>query len=394
MSPELFDWLARGLTQASYWQMALYFLVVTQLTIMTTTLYLHRSAAHRGVDFHPVLTHFFRFWAWLTTAMVTKEWTAVHRKHHAKCETEEDPHSPRFQGIHQVLWRGVELYQEARLDKDMLEKYGKGSPDDWIERKLYTPRAVFGPILMLAINLGLFGLPGVAMWALQMAWIPFWAAGVINGLGHWWGYRNFDTADTATNLTPWAFWVGGEELHNNHHAFPSSAKFALRKYEFDIGWTVIRGLQALGLAKVLRVAPELDVRPNIHVPDADTMRAVMAHRWQVATDYFQMVLKPHLQAEAKDLPGRLRRAFRSEGKWLSEDNRAKFSAWIAERPNTARLMEFRARLLGIYELKSAEAEAKMEALRAWCAEAEASGIRTLEEFSARLKGYSMVPARA
>lgn len=394
MFPEFLDWLARGVTQASYWQMAAYFLVVTQLTIMTTTLYLHRSAAHRGVDFHPVLTHFFRFWAWLTTAMVTKEWTAVHRKHHAKCETAEDPHSPRFQGINQVLWRGVELYQEARLDKDMLEKYGKGSPDDWIERKLYTRMPTLGPVTMLAINLALFGIPGIAIWALQMAWIPFWAAGVINGLGHWWGYRNFDTADTATNLTPWAFWVGGEELHNNHHAFPSSAKFALRKYEFDIGWTVIRGLQAIGLAKVLRVAPELDVRPNIQVPDTETMRAMMAHRWQVATDYYRLVLKPHLQSEAADLPGRLRRAFRSEGKWLSDDKRARFNAWIAERPNTARLMHFRASLLAIYEIKSAAAEAKMEALRAWCAEAEASGIRQLEEFSQRLKGYSMVPARA
>lgn len=394
MFPEFLDWLARGLTQASYWQMAAYFLVVTQLTIMTTTLYLHRSAAHRGVDFHPVLTHFFRFWAWLTTAMVTREWTAVHRKHHAKCETAEDPHSPRFQGINQVLWRGVELYQEARLDKDMLEKYGKGSPDDWIERKLYTRMPTLGPVTMLVINLALFGIPGIAIWALQMAWIPFWAAGVINGLGHWWGYRNFDTADTATNLTPWAFWVGGEELHNNHHAFPSSAKFALRKYEFDIGWTVIRGLQAVGLAKVLRVAPELDVRPNIQVPDTETMRAMMAHRWQVATDYYKFVLKPHLQSEAADLPGRLRRAFRSEGKWLSDDKRERFNAWIAERPNTARLMEFRARLLAIYEIKSAEAGAKMEALRAWCAEAEASGIRQLEEFSQRLKGYSMVPARA
>ncbi|PZO09843.1 MAG: acyl-CoA desaturase [Lysobacteraceae bacterium] len=394
MSLELFDWLARGFTQASYWQMAAYFLVVTQLTMMSTTLYLHRSAAHRGVDFHPVVAHWFRFWSWLTTAMVTKEWTAVHRKHHAKCETAEDPHSPRFQGIHKVLWRGVELYQSARLDKDMLEKYGKGSPDDFIERAVYSRVPFMGPTLMLFINVALFGIPGVAIWALQMMWMPFWAAGVINGLGHWWGYRNFDTADTATNLMPWGVWIGGEELHNNHHAFPSSAKFSLRKYEFDIGWAVISGLRALGLAKVLRVAPELDVRPNIHVPDADTMRAVMAHRWQVATDYFQIVLKPHLQAEAVDLPRRLRRAFRSEGKWLDEAHRARFSAWIAERPKTARLMEFRSRLLAIYEIKSAAAEAKMDALRAWCAEAEASGIRQLEEFSVRLKGYSMVPARA
>ena len=394
MSLALFDWLARGFTQAAYWQMAVYLLVVTQLTMMSTTLYLHRSAAHRGVDFHPVVAHWFRFWSWLTTAMVTREWTAVHRKHHAKCETAEDPHSPRFQGIHRVLWRGVELYQSARLDKDMLEKYGKGSPDDFIERAVYSRVPFMGPVLMLVIDVLLFGIPGVAVWALQMAWIPFWAAGVINGLGHWWGYRNFDTADTATNLTPWGLWIGGEELHNNHHAFPSSAKFALRRYEFDIGWAVISGLRALGLARVLRVAPELDVRPNIPVPDADTLRAVMAHRWQVATDYFQIVLRPHLQAEAADLPRRLRKAFRSEGKWLDAAHRERFGAWIAERPHTARLMEFRARLLAIYEIKSAAAEAKMDALRAWCAEAEASGVRQLEEFSARLKGYSMVPARA
>lgn len=392
MTLTFLDWLARGLSQASLGQMAIYFLAMVQITILTVTLYLHRSAAHRGVDFHPALAHFFRFWAWLTTAMVTKEWTAVHRKHHAKCETAEDPHSPRFHGIQRVLWRGVELYQDARLDQDMLDKYGKGSPDDWIERRLYSPHATWGPILMALINLALFGVPGLAIWALQMLWIPFWAAGVVNGLGHWWGYRNFDTADTATNLTPWAFWIGGEELHNNHHAFPSSAKFALRRYEFDIGWAVIRGCEKLRLAKVLRVAPELDRRPNIPVPDSETLRAMMAHRWQVATDYFQLVLKPQFRAEAKSLPRRLRKAFRSEGRWLDAAHRDKLQTWIAERPQLATLMAYRQRLLAIYELRSAEAEAKLEALRTWCAEAEASGIQALQEFSARLKGYALAPA--
>ena len=393
MSPAILDWLSRGLTQAAYWQMAVYFLVMVQLTIFTTTLYLHRSATHRGVDFHPAVAHAFRFWSWLTMAMVTKEWVAVHRMHHAKCETAEDPHSPRFHGIHQVLWRGVELYQEARLDKSMLEKYGKGTPDDWIERNLYTPRATLGPVLMLVISVALFGLPGLFMWALQMAWIPFWAAGVINGLGHWWGYRNFDTHDTATNLTPWAFWIGGEELHNNHHAFPSSSKFALRKFEFDIGWVAITALRRLGLAKVLRIAPELNVRPNISVPDAETLRAMMAHRWQVATDYFTAVLKPHLRAEASALPRRLRRAFRSDGRWLDDAHRQKLHAFVEQRPNLATLMAFRQRLLAIYELKSAEMDAKMDALRLWCHDAEASGNRALAEFSARLKGYALVPVR-
>ena len=224
----LIDFLAGGLIQASFWELAVYFLVVTQLTIMSVTLYLHRSMAHRSVDFHPALAHVFRFWTWLTTSMITKEWAAIHRKHHAKCETEEDPHSPQFKGIDTVMWRGVELYRDARAQREDIEKYGKGCPDDWIERHLYTPHATMGPVLMLVINTALFGLWGVALWAIQMVWIPFWAAGVVNGLGHWWGYRNFETTDTATNLTPWGFWIGGEELHNNHHAFPSSAKFALR----------------------------------------------------------------------------------------------------------------------------------------------------------------------
>ena len=187
MSPHLIDWLLAGLTQASAWQMALYFLVASQLTMMSTTLYLHRSATHRGVDLHPVVSHFLRFWNWLTTAMVTKEWVAIHRKHHARCETSEDPHSPRFAGINTVLWRGVELYQEAAKDPELLDKYGKGTPDDWVERRVYTGLRNSGVIALFFINTALFGLPGVAIWALQMALMPFAAAGVINGLGLWWG---------------------------------------------------------------------------------------------------------------------------------------------------------------------------------------------------------------
>ena len=389
MSPEFVAWSLNGLSHAAYWQMAVYFLIACQLTMMTTTIYLHRSATHRGVDLHPLASHFFRFWSWLTTAMVTKEWVAVHRKHHARCETAEDPHSPRFAGINTVLWRGVELYQEAAKDKDMLEKYGKGTPDDWIERNLYSRFSTLGVQLLLLASLALFGLPGLAMWALQMILMPFWAAGVINGLGHWWGYRNFDTADTATNLTPWALFIGGEELHNNHHAFPSSAKFALRRFELDIGWMVISVLRKLRLATVLRVAPQLDVRPNIAVPDAETLRAVMVHRWQVATDYFSTVLKPHFREEARGLPRRIRKALRSEGRWLDASHREKLHAFVAARPQLAMLLEHRQRLLAIYELKSAEAEAKMDALRAWCREAEASGVEALQEFSARLKGYRL-----
>ncbi len=394
MSPHPIDWLLAGLTQASAWQMALYFLVASQLTMMSTTLYLHRSATHRGVDLHPVVSHFLRFWNWLTTAMVTKEWVAIHRKHHARCETAEDPHSPRFAGINTVLWRGVELYQVAAKDPELLEKYGKGTPDDWVERRVYTGLRNAGVVSLFFVNTALFGLPGIAIWALQMALMPFAAAGVINGLGHWWGYRNFDTADTATNLSPWGLLIGGEELHNNHHAFPSSAKFALRKWEFDLGWAVLWTLQKLGLAKVLRVAPQLDIRPNIAAPDAETVKAMMAHRWQVATDYFRTVLRPHLKAEAIAMPRRLRRALRSEGKWLDDSRRERMQAYIAARPHLVQLLEFRRRLLEIYEIKSADAAAKMEALKAWCAEAEASGIAALQAYSMRLKGYALVPARA
>ena len=394
MSPHVIDWLLAGFTQASAWQMALYFLVASQITMMSTTLYLHRSATHRGVDLHPVVSHFLRFWNWLTTAMVTKEWVAIHRKHHARCETAEDPHSPRFAGINTVLWRGVELYQEAAKDPELLEKYGKGTPDDWVERHVYTGLRNSGVIALFFINTALFGLPGIAIWALQMALMPFAAAGVINGLGHWWGYRNFDTGDTATNLSPWGLLIGGEELHNNHHAFPSSAKFALRKWEFDLGWAVLWSLQKLRLAKVLRVAPQLDVRPNISTPDAETVKAMMVHRWQVATDYFRTVLKPQLKAEAADMPRRLRRALRSEGRWLDEARRARMQAYIDASPQLRQLIEFRQRLLAIYEIKSADAAAKMDALRVWCAEASASGVAALEEFSARLKGYALVPARA
>lgn len=292
MLDTLLNFLTGGVVGLGWWGMALVLLVFTQLTIFAVTLYLHRSQAHRGVDFHPVIAHFFRFWTWLTTSMITKEWVAIHRKHHAKVETDEDPHSPVTKGIGMVFWRGVELYREARAMRADIEQYGRGAPDDWIERHLYTPHANLGPVALLAINSLLFGLPGVALWAIQMAWIPFWAAGVVNGLGHWWGYRNFESADTSTNLTPWAFWIGGEELHNNHHAFPSSARFSMRRWEFDIGWVVLAGDVGVERARDeltggeefqiggdaildrqggLQPAPHRDLRNQHHLRDQDRL---------------------------------------------------------------------------------------------------------------------------
>ena len=388
----LIDFLAGGVAGIGWLGFGLYLLVATQLTIFSVTLYLHRSLAHRGVDFHPAVAHFFRFWTWFTTSMIGREWAAIHRKHHAKCETEEDPHSPMFKGIGTVFWRGVELYREARADRASIDQYGKGCPDDWIERKLYTPHANLGPTVLLVVLFVLFGFKGVAAWAIQMAWIPFWAAGVINGLGHWWGYRNFETSDTATNLTPWGVWIGGEELHNNHHAFPSSARFALRRWEFDIGWVVIRALEKLRLAKVLRVAPSLDVRPNIQVPDMDTMKALLAHRFQAMTDFHHRVMKPALREEiaaAGKLPRRLRKGLADDGRWLSPESRAQLQAWIDRSPRVQALLEHRRRLAGVLETRSANAADTLHKLQEWCHEAEASGNRALQDFAARLRGYAL-----
>jgi len=400
MPDALISLLTGGVLGLGGWAMLAVLLVFTQLTIFSVTLYLHRSQAHRGVDFHPAVAHVFRFWLWLTTSMITREWVAIHRKHHAKVETEDDPHSPVTRGIGKVFWHGVELYREARGMRADIDQYGRGTPDDAIERHLYTPRATLGPVLLLVINSVLFGLPGVALWAIQMAWIPFWAAGVVNGLGHWWGYRNYESADTSTNLTPWAFWIGGEELHNNHHAFPSSARFAMRRWEFDIGWSAIRLLQALRLAKVLRVAPAMDVRPNIAVPDAETLKALLSHRFQAMTDYQRNVFMPALREEATQagaklrrlLPRRLRRGLVNDGRWLQPDSRAQLSEWVAQRPRIRTLVEYRVRLAALLEGRGHDAAERLRHLQAWCHEAEESGIAALQAYAARLKGYTLVGA--
>ena len=399
MPDALLQFLTSGLVGLGWPGLLVVLLVFTQLTIFSVTLYLHRSQAHRGVDFHPVLNHFFRFWTWLTTSMITREWVAIHRKHHARVETEQDPHSPQTRGIGKVLREGAELYREARNDRASIEQYGKGAPDDWIERHLYTPHANLGPVVLAVVNLVLFGLPGIALWAIQMAWIPFWAAGVVNGLGHWWGYRNFESADTSTNLTPWGVWIGGEELHNNHHAFPSSARFSMRRWEFDIGWAAIKGLEKVGLAKVLRVAPSLDIRPNIAVPDGETLRALLSHRFQAMTDYQRNVLKPALREEAAAagarlrelLPRRMRRGLVDDGRWLKPEAREQLRSWVSQRPRIQALVEHRARLAALLEARSHDAAERLHQLQAWCQEAEASGIRALQEYSLRLKGYALAP---
>jgi stearoyl-CoA desaturase (delta-9 desaturase) len=394
MLDTVLNFLNNGLTGASWGSKLIYLLIMTQLTIFTVTLYLHRSQTHRGVDFHPVLAHFFRFWGWLTTGMVTREWVAVHRKHHAKVETVDDPHSPMIYGIKKVFWDGVSLYRDACESKADMEQYGRGTPDDWVENKVYGAHPYWGPTLMLLISLALFGVIGAALWAIQMIWIPFWAAGFVNGIGHWAGYRNFESADTARNLIPWAFWIGGEELHNNHHAFPSSAKFALRKWEFDIGWAAICGLRTVGLAKVLRVAPSLDIRPNVPLPDAETLKAVLTHRFQAMTDFYRNVVVPTISDEAqhagesiKSMPRRMKRALADGGRWLDNEGRDRLQSVLAKRPTLNTVYDFRNRLAALMEQRGAEQS--LHGLQQWIREAEESGIRSLQEFAHRLKTYAV-----
>lgn len=389
--------LGQGAVDLPWWGYLLVLAVTTHITIAAVTIFLHRSQAHRALDLHPIVSHFFRLWLWLTTGMVTREWVAIHRKHHAKCETAEDPHSPAVYGHWGVLRFGVDLYRKEARNAETIARYGYGTPDDWLERNVYGRFPEAGPTLMLLINVTLFGMWGLFIWALQMIWIPFMAAGVVNGLGHWWGYRNFESDDTSTNLTPWGVVIGGEELHNNHHTFPSSAKFALRKWEFDLGWAVIHTLQAVGLAKVLRVAPSLDIRPNVSLPDGETIKAMLTHRFQVTTDYFRVVIVPTLREEAahageslKAMPRKLRRALADGGRWLDDAARERLQAVLDRRPTLATVCEFRARLATLMEQRSGET--MLKGLQQWCHEAEASGIRALQEFSARLKGYALAPA--
>ncbi|MFC5491155.1 DesA family fatty acid desaturase [Dokdonella soli] len=385
----LLDLASNGIVRAGPGTIFVYLLVMTQLTIFTVTLYLHRSQTHRSVDFHPALTHAFRFWSWLTTAMVTREWVAVHRMHHAHSDTEQDPHSPHVLGIGTLLFKGTELYAEACRSKELLTKYGRGTPDDWIERHVYTPHCNCGPTVLAIVDLALFGVGGMAIWAIQMMWIPFWAAGVVNGIGHWWGYRNFETADRSANLIPWAMWVGGEELHNNHHAFPSSAKFSMRRFEFDLGWLVIQMLAGLKLAHVKRVACADRKHPEYHAIKGP-QHATLAPRVWAMTEYFRKVMLPAVRDETRrcgatpspSLSLRLRRALADGGRWLTADDRVHLNAWIDARPCLRTLCEFRTQLAALMEQR--DVDVGSDGLSRWAHAAEVSGIGSLQTFAASL----------
>jgi stearoyl-CoA desaturase (delta-9 desaturase) len=386
-----------GLLDLPWWGYVLCALGLTHVTIAAVTIYLHRCQAHRALDLHPVASHFFRFWLWMTTGMVTKEWAAIHRKHHAKCETAEDPHSPQIYGINRVLWGGVFLYVKESYNRDTLERYGHGTPDDRIERRLYTPYAYAGIAVLFAVYVVLFGLvPGALMWGVQMAWIPFWAAGVINGVGHYFGYRNYDVADASTNIVPWGILIGGEELHNNHHAFASSAKLSSKWYEFDIGWLYIRVLESVGLATVKKVAPQPRFAEPKAFADLDTLHAVIANRYDVLASYAKSAKKTYAEELARlkrwspgdaEVLRSLRRAL-VRGHELGADT-AKLAEALKKSRALAIVVAMRQELIALWERSNASKEQLLRQLQDWCRRAEASGVQALVDFSWRLRSYAL-----
>ncbi|KPK39742.1 MAG: aminotransferase [Gammaproteobacteria bacterium SG8_47] len=388
-----------GLLNLSPWGVVIATLVLTHITIASVTIYLHRHQSHNALTLHPVVGHFFRFWLWLTTGMVTKQWVAIHRKHHTFCETADDPHSPQRLGLGKVLWQGSELYRAAARDAETLAKYGHGTPDDWLERNVYSRYPFAGITLMALIDIALFGPIGLSVWAVQMIWIPFWAAGIINGVGHFWGYRNFETSDAATNIVPWGIVIGGEELHNNHHAYSSSARLSNKWWEFDIGWLYIRILQALGLAHVKKLAPNLRLRPSTHIPDTNTLRAILRNRFHVLKLYARKVTKPVLREELRRADQSCKSLLRGVRKLLlREDVEVDGQAALRlsealERSRQLRVVyQYKQQLKELWERGAATTEAPVKRLQEWCNRAEQTGIEVLEEFAALLRGYSVKAA--
>ena len=389
-----------GLIDLPWWGYVLVALGLTHITIASVTIFLHRHQAHRALDLHPLPSHFFRFWLWLTTGMITKQWAAIHRKHHARCETPEDPHSPQVLGLKKVLWQGAELYRAACKDQSIMDKFGHGTPDDWLENNIYTPRNGQGIFLMLAIDLILFGPAGLAIWAVQMVWIPFWAAGVVNGIGHYWGYRNFENEDAATNLVPWGILIGGEELHNNHHTFGTSAKLSYKWYEFDIGWMYIRMLEIARLAKVRRVAPHLALGDTQQVAPlaAETLQTIITNRYAVASQYARQLKTEYageidrLLASAKlpdfhgiHLPKKMKIWLKQDAKDTPDCDREALDTLLAHSPKLHTIYTMRQELGRLWERSSRSRDELLHDLQDWCTRAEASGIRALREFSLGLR---------
>jgi stearoyl-CoA desaturase (delta-9 desaturase) len=388
----LIQWLAHGYLDWTWWQIVLFTLAMTHITIAGVTIFLHRCQAHRALDLHPIASHFFRFWLWLTTGMVTKEWAAVHRKHHAKCETIDDPHSPQVLGISTVLSRGAELYKSEANNPETLQKFGHGTPDDWLERNIYSKFSWQGVALMMIIDLFLFGAIGATVWAVQMLWIPITAAGVINGIGHFWGYRNFNNEDASRNIVPWGILIGGEELHNNHHTYATSAKLSNKWYEFDIGWLYIQMMSAVGLATVKKVPPK-PVLSEVRPADQDTLEAIIANRYEVMARYSKS-LKKFFTSEVQHMQ-ELAAHLNDARTWLCKDEaqlttaeKQKLEELIQQNAQLRKMIEMRRDLQALWSRSNATGEQLLSQLRAWCQQAEESGVSTLRDFSIRLRRYS------
>ena len=398
MLNSLLDFLAHGLLHFSWWQLVVYTLVVTHITIIGVTVYLHRCQAHRALELHPVVSHFFRFWLWMTTGMLTGQWAAIHRKHHAKCETEEDPHSPQTRGIWKVLLEGAELYRTEAKNEETMRKFSHGTPNDWMERNVYTKYPILGVSLMMVLNVALFGVVGLTIWAVQMVWIPFWAAGVVNGLAHWWGYRNFNSSDASTNIFPWGIIIGGEELHNNHHTYATSAKLSNKWYEFDIGWMYIRIMSAFRLAKVKKVAPTPRLTTGKLVLDQDTLQAVLANRYEVMARYGKALKRAYRQelAHLKEVGARekyqvmrgARSWFHKEEAGLDEPQKRQLPQIFANSQKLKTYIDMRNELAAMWERSNASRDQLLVQLQDWCHRAEQSGIKALQDFATRLRRYA------
>ncbi len=387
------EWLAHGFWNLSWWQIVLYTLFTTHITICSVTIYLHRHQAHRAMDLHAIPSHFFRLWLWLGTGQVTKEWVSVHRKHHAKCETVDDPHSPQAHGIKTVFWKGAELYRAEVKNKETMSKFGHGTPDDWLERNVYSRYSWQGVGLMMIIDLALFGAAGLAVWAVQMAWIPVTAAGIINGIGHYWGYRNFEAPDASTNISPWGIIIGGEELHNNHHTYPTSAKFSVKPYEFDIGWIYISLMQKIGWATVKKVPPKLQLGAIKPAADQKTLEALIANRYEVMASYargMRQACKNEIEA-LKAKKGDLS-VLNAAKRWMHRDvekvpaaAQPQLAQARAAHPVLDKMVTMREELRQMWLNTSQSREQLTADLQAWCHRAEQSGIVMLQEFSRKLR---------
>ncbi len=390
--------MVQGLIVLPWWGYVLVALALTHITIASVTIYLHRHQTHRALDLHPAVAHVFRLWLWLTTGMVTKAWVAIHRKHHARCETEEDPHSPQVLGLRKVLWQGAELYRAEAKNAETLAKFGHNTPDDWLERHVYTRHSASGIVVTLILNVLCFGPLGLTIWAVQMAWIPFFAAGIVNGVGHYYGYRNFECADAATNIVPIGILIGGEELHNNHHTYASSAKFSCKPWELDIGWGYIRALETLGLATVKKVAPIPTYTQPKEVCDLDTVRAVIHHRFEVMARFAREVLHEVHGEEvrkaaaanrqtAKLLKG-ARRLMVREKALIGEAGHRQLQEVLAANSTLHTVYTMKERLQDVWRRSASSQEQLREALQDWCHQAEATGIQALSNFATAIRSYA------